>query len=133
MADLSERTLGYGFGLLGGLLIVLGAIVALVVGTMDLLVGRPFGAISQASEAIVLFVVGGLALLFAYLGRRVWKERALTAGILLIVTAAIGWAVLGFGANLLALLGGIFVFLGGVLYLVEPTKHVVTQITTPAA
>ncbi len=132
MADLTERTLGYGFGLLGGLLIVVGAIVALVVGAVDLAVGRTFGSIGAWSESIVLFVVGGLALFFAYLGQHSWRDHSLTTGILLVVIALLGWAVLGLGANLVALLGAIFVFLSGVLYLIEPTRRVVHNVATSA-
>jgi hypothetical protein len=122
MANLTERTLGFGFGLLGGGLIVLAAIVSLVVGAVDLVTGRTFGALSAGTEAVVLFVVGALALLFAYLAHRSWKDRPIVSGVLLVVIAAVGWGVLGFGGSVIALIGAIFVFLAGVLYLLVPVK-----------
>ncbi|HYK93031.1 MAG TPA: hypothetical protein VEY07_03190 [Thermoplasmata archaeon] len=128
MADLTERTLGYGFGLLGGLLLLIGGILAMVMGAVDLAVSRPIGTIDAWSEAVILFVVGGLALFFSYLGAHAWKERALASGILLLLVALIGWAVLGIGSNLVALVGAIFVFLSGVLYLLEPAKRVVHEV-----
>lgn len=123
MTALSERRLGHSFGLLGGLLIGLGGLVSFFVGALDLAIGRPFGAFGYGAEGIVLLVVGGLALVFAHLGYRDWSGRPLTCGVLLLVTAALGWAVLGIGPNLLALLGAIFVFLAGLLYLLDPLQR----------
>ncbi|MCI4348596.1 MAG: hypothetical protein L3J93_00020 [Thermoplasmata archaeon] len=124
MTNLTEKNLGYGFGLLGGLLIALGALTALVLGAADLVVGRWFGAASFASEAVVLFVVGALAAFFAYLGNHGWKDRPSTSGVILVVVGLLGWGLLGIGTNLLAIVGGIFVFLAGILYLVEPMRKV---------
>jgi hypothetical protein len=130
MTDLTERRLGFGFGLLGGALIALGGLVSLVAGAADMIVGHTFAAASAGSLAIVLFVVGGLALLFSWLGHRNWKDRPLVSGVMLVVIAAIGWGVLGFGANLIALIGAIFVFLSGMLYLVEPVRREVHAVAT---
>ena len=123
MTDLTERRLGFMFGLLGGALIALGGLVSLVASAADMFVGRMFAAANAGSLGLVLFVVGGLALLFSWLGRRNWKDRPLVSGVMLVVIAAIGWGVLGFGANLIALIGAIFVFLAGILYLVEPVRR----------
>ena len=90
MTNLTERNIGYGFGLLGALLIGLGAIVALAVGTADLVVGHSFGAISMVSEAVVLFVVACIAGFFAYLGNRGWSDRPFVSGVILVVVAL--WA-----------------------------------------
>jgi hypothetical protein len=125
MVELTERKLGYGFGLLGGALFLLGALVSIAVGTLDLVIRHPFGALGAMSEAVVLLVVGGLALLFAYLGHRAWSDRPLVSGVLLVLLAGIGWAALGFGDNVIALVGALFVFLAGVLFLIEPTRHAV--------
>ena len=130
MTNLTERNVGYGFGLLGGLLIALGAVVALIVGVADLFVGRAPGVFPMVSQAVILFVVAGLAGFFAYLGSHAWKDRPLTSGLVLAVLALVGWGILGFGANLLALVGGIFVFLAGVLYLVEPARRAVVSVAT---
>ncbi|MCI4334983.1 MAG: hypothetical protein L3K04_05090 [Thermoplasmata archaeon] len=130
MVHLSETRLGYGFGLLGGSLLLLGGLVSLVVGFVDLVVGHPFGAISSAGLAVVLFVVGALAIFFAWLAHHDWSDRPTAGGVLLVVLAVIGWAFLGLGANVVALIGALFVFLGGVLFLVEPAKRVALAAAT---
>ena len=130
MTDLTEQRIGYGFGLLGAALIALGGLVSLVIGAVDLAAGRPVGALGAASAAVVLLVVGGLAAFFAWLGRHDWSARPLVSGILLVVLAAIGWASVGLGANLLGLLGSLFVFLAGVLYLVQPAQKAVASLAT---
>lgn len=132
MADLTERTLGYGFGLLGGLLIVIGALMALMVGVADLVVSHPIGTINAWSESVVLFVVGGLALFFAYLGAHSWRDRGLVSGTMMVIIAVLGWAVLGLGSDIVALVGAIFVLLSGVLFLLEPAKRVVHDIAAAA-
>jgi hypothetical protein len=131
MTELTEQRVGYGFGLLGGVLIAIGGLVSLALGTADLLLGRPYGALSAASEAVVLFVLGGLAIFFAWLGRHDWSSRPLASGILLVVLAVLGWVV-GVGANLLALVGSLFVVLAGVLYLLEPAKKAASAVVTSA-
>lgn len=130
MSQITERSLGYGFGLLGGVLIGIAAILSLVVGAVDLVAGRGFGAINAGAEAIVLFVVAGLAVFFAYLAHTAWSNRPLASGVMLVVIAAIGWAVLGLGTNVIAVIGAIFVFLAGILFLVEPTRSAVASVTT---
>jgi hypothetical protein len=126
MVELTERRLGFGFGLLGGVMILLGALVSVVVGTVDLVARHPYGALGAVSAALILAVVGGLALFFAYLGHREWSGRPLATGILLVVVAVIGWAVLGLAGNVITLIGVIFVLLAGVLFLIEPTRNAVS-------
>jgi CHASE2 domain-containing sensor protein len=82
------------------------------------------------SAAVILFVVGGLALFFAYLGHKAWSDRPLASGILLVLLAGIGWLVLGLGGNVIALIGALFVFLAGVLMLIEPARHAVSAAVT---
>jgi fermentation-respiration switch protein FrsA (DUF1100 family) len=130
MDNTSERGLGHLFGLVAGLLILLGGLVAVAFGFVDLALGRAVGAIGTLGGAVVLFVVGGLVLLFAHLGEHGWKDRPVATGVLLVVLAAVGWAALGLGTNLLALVGGIFALLAGVLYLIEPAHHAVTRIAS---
>lgn len=132
MADLTERTVGYGFGLLGGVLVAVGGLVALALGTADLVVGRMQGTINAWSEAVLLLVIGALALFFAYLGAHGWRERGLVSGTLLVVVSFIGWLILGLGSNLVALVGAIFVFLAGLLYLIEPARQVVHTVASAA-
>jgi hypothetical protein len=130
MSDLTEQKLGWGFGLLGGVLIVLGAIVSALVGTFDLAMGRFAGALGAGSVAILLLVVGALALFFSYLAHRPWSDKPIIAGVLLVVIAAIGWGVTGFGGNVFALLGALFVFLAGLLFLLQPALSSVKTLAT---
>jgi hypothetical protein len=130
MSDLTERKLGWGFGLLGGVLIMAGAVVSAGVGTFDLATGRFAGALIAGSAAILLFAVGALALFFSYLAHRSWNDKPLIAGILLVVIAAIGWGVTGFGGSVIALLGALFVFLAGLLFLLEPALSGVKTLAT---
>jgi len=132
MENLTERSLGYLLGLLGGALMLLGALIALALGAADLALGHTGGMLGAWSEAVVLSVVGGLALFFAYLGYHGWKDRGLVTGIMLLVIAFLGWGVLGLGSNIAALVGGIFVLLSGILYLVEPAKRVVHEVAASA-
>ncbi len=122
MSNITEKKLGYGLGLLGGLLIGLAGLFSLLLGALDLALGRPFTAAGYGTEGLVLLVVGGLSAVFAHLGYRQWSARPLSSGVVLVVLAVLGWAVLGLGANFVALIGGLFVFLGGVLYLLEPVQ-----------
>ena len=121
MTDLTEQRLGWLFGVAGAALFAIAGLIALVVGAADLVVGRMMTALSVDTEAILLFVVAGLAFLFAYLGRHSWSNRPLTVGVTLVVVAAIGWVVLGLGDNVVALVGAILVFLAGVLQMITPT------------
>jgi hypothetical protein len=130
MAELTEQRLGYGFGLLGGALIALGGLASLIVGTADLLLGRPYGAIGAASNAVVLFVVGGLAIFFAWLTHHDWSSRPFAGGVLLVVLAVVGWAIVGIDSSLLALIGSLFAFLAGVLFLIEPTKKAAAAVVS---
>ncbi|MCI4357520.1 MAG: hypothetical protein L3J95_04020 [Thermoplasmata archaeon] len=130
MTGLSERNIAYGFGLLGGLLIALGALAAFAIGAVDLVFGHPFGALSLASEAVVLFVVGVLAGFFSYLGKHGWKDRPFACGVMLVVLSLLGWGFLGFGTNLFSVVGGIFVFLAGVLFLLAPARRAAAAVAT---
>jgi hypothetical protein len=108
-------------------LILLGSLLSLLVGVVDLAIGRPLGAVNSASLALILLVVGGLALFFAWLARHDWSDRPMASGVLLVVIATVGWAFLGLGENVISLVGALFVLLGGVLYLVEPAKRIVAS------
>lgn len=130
METTTERTIGHLFGLAGGLLIVVGGLVAGIFGIANLALGHVFGAAGAFAEAVVLFVVGALVLLFAHLGEHAWKDRPLATGVMLVLLAVIGWAVLGMGANLLAIVGGILALLAGVLYLIEPAAHAASRIAS---
>jgi hypothetical protein len=130
METTTERAMGHLFGLAGGLLILVGGVVAVSFGVVDLALGHMIASAGALSEAVILFVVGALVLLFAHLGEHGWKDRPVAPGVLLVILAVIGWAVLGLGTNLLALVGGIFALVAGVLYLIEPAQHAVTKIAS---
>jgi hypothetical protein len=132
MAEVTEQRLGFGLGLLGGVLIGLGGIVSLLLGTADLILGHPIGALNAASEGVLLLVIGGLALLFSWLGHRSWSGHPITSGVMLILVAVIGWIVVGIGSSLLGLVGSLFVFLAGVLYLLDPAQRAIrVAVSTP--
>jgi hypothetical protein len=128
----TERTMGHLFGLIGGLLIVVGGLVAAAFGIADLIVGHTLAGAGAVAEAIVLFVVGALVLLFAHMGEHAWRDRAFASGVMLVILAIVGWAVLGLGSNVVALIGGIFALLAGVLYLIEPTRRAVSALASSA-
>ena len=120
MVEVSEERLGLVFGLTGGLLLIVGAFLALAGGIVDVVAGHLPGAVTAWSETALLLLVGGLALFFSYLGRHAWHSRPVSTGILLVVTAVLGWATLSLGANLAALIGAVLLFLAGVLVLIPP-------------
>jgi hypothetical protein len=120
MENISERGLGNLFGLIGGALIIVGAVVAAAFGAADMLLGHTMAAMNVMGEAVALGVVGALVLLFTYLGEHEWSAKPVVSGVLLVLLAVISWAVLGLGVNVLSIVGGIFVLLAGALYLIEP-------------
>jgi len=130
MENTTERSLGHLFGLLGGVLILVGGVVAGAFGIADLVLSRMVGAAGALSATVVLFVLGALVALFAHLGEHGWKDRPLSTGVLLVVLAVVSWAALGLGANLVAMIGGIFALLAGILYLIEPVHRAATTLVT---
>ncbi len=131
METFTERTLGHLFGLIGGALIMVGGAVAAAFGVADAILGHLFGAMNALGESTVLLVVGGLVLLFAYLGEHEWSARPVVSGVLLVILAVVSWGVLSLGMNVPALLGGIFALLAGALYLIEPTARAARMFATP--
>jgi hypothetical protein len=132
MENITERGLGNLFGLIGGALIIVGAVVAAAFGAADTLLGHVLAAMNAMSEAVVLGVVGALVLLFTYLGEREWSAKPVVSGVLLVLLAVISWGVLGLGENVLAIVGGIFVLLAGALYLIEPSQKALGAVATTA-
>jgi hypothetical protein len=132
MENITERTLGHLFGLIGGALIIVGGVISAAFGRADLFLGHAFGAMGALGEAVVLAVVGALVLLFAYLGEHEWRDKPVVSGVLLVLLALIGWAVLGLGVNALALIGGIFALLAGALYLIEPSQKAFRAVASAA-
>jgi len=123
MVELTEERVAFGLGALGGALLLLGALVAVVVGTVDSLQGRWDGAVAQGASALLLALLGALALLFAYLGLREWRSRPTTVGLVLLVVALLAAITAGTGPLALALAGVVCVALAAVLDLVEPMRR----------
>ena len=132
MEDTSERAIAHLLGVVGGLLIVVGGVVALAFGFADLVLGRTFAGAGALGEAIVLFVVGALVVLFSHLGGHGWRDRPFASGVMLVVLAIVGWVALGLGSNLLALVGGLLALVAGVLYLIEPTHRAAKALVASA-
>jgi hypothetical protein len=130
MENTTEREMGHLFGLVGGLLMLGGGLFAGAFGITDLVLGRLSDAAGALGAAVVLFVVGALVVLFAHFAEHGWKDRPFASGVMLVVLAVIGWATLGLGVNVLALVGGIFVLLAGVLYLIEPTQRAASALAS---
>jgi len=129
MSNLTERNLGWAFGLLGGLLVVVAAVVRAFVGTFDLVTGRFALALGAGGAAVLLFAIGALALFFSYLAHRTWSDRPIIAGTLLVVIAVIAGLV-GLSGSVIALLGALFVFLAGLLFLLTPALSSVKTLAT---
>lgn len=130
MTDLSEQRVASLLGYVGAALFVLGAVVAIVTGTVALAGGRLIGALSLWSQSVLLLVLGGLAGFFAWLARHDWQGRPAAAGTMLVLVSLVSAVVLGFGANLLGLIGAVLVFLGGALCLIPPVQKALTAIPT---
>ncbi|MCI4366546.1 MAG: hypothetical protein L3K08_02210, partial [Thermoplasmata archaeon] len=100
-----------------------GALVTVFTGSVDLIVGRVYGALDAWSQAIVLAALGGLAVGFSYLGHTEWRNRPFSAALLLMIVAVLAALTGGPGMGALALIGAMLVGLSGVLYVIEPMKR----------
>jgi hypothetical protein len=118
MTDTSTRRLGFLFGILAAVLLVLAAVFQFVLGVVFLTTGRAVGGLSSLGSAIVLVVVALLIGFFAFLGRSRSADYPLVAGIVLIVIAVVGW-LWGFGGGLFGVLAGLFALIAGILFLVS--------------
>ncbi|MGP8077514.1 MAG: hypothetical protein ACLQD8_01555 [Thermoplasmata archaeon] len=119
MAGRGDRTIGAAFGVLGAVLLVLEGLLDLLRGVYYLALGRGLRAFGPFDQSIVLIVVGAVVAIFAILGGARREERSLVSGAVLVVVALAGWLVLGFGSGVLSLLGSILVLIAGVVFLVS--------------
>jgi hypothetical protein len=112
-----NRGLGFFFGALGVILIALEGLLDLARGFVFAAVARPVLGLGFLTAAVLFIVIAIVLGFFVLLGSRGPRDRTLTAGVILVVLALVGFLVLGFAGGLLALLGGVFVLIGGLLYL----------------
>lgn len=112
-----DHRLGFVFGILGALLLVLAAVVRFLLGVVFLATGHGYLGLGSLTESVLYLVLGLVVGFFAFVGSRRGSDQAMVAGIVLIVLAVLGWLVLGFGGSLLALLGGVFALIAGILFI----------------
>ena len=119
MATTDNRGLAFLFGILGAILLILVGVVDFVGGFVFLALGNGAHALGSWDRSAIYVVVGIVAALFAGVGHSGSHDRALGAGVILVVLAVVGWLGLGFGGDLLALLAALFFLISGILYLVS--------------
>jgi hypothetical protein len=117
MTGSDDRRIAFILGVLGAVLLLLAAVLHFAVGVGLLITGATRSATGSLGSSVVEVVVALLIGFFAFLGRARGSDRNIAAGIVLVVLAVVGWAALGFGADLLALLASILTLLSGVLFL----------------
>jgi hypothetical protein len=118
MSVQADRRLGFVFGVLGAVLLILDALLRFARGVVFLATGFTYAALGSIGSSILFVVVGLLIGFFAFVGRHPGSDRSLAAGVILIVLALLGWLVLGFGGSLLAILAGVLTIIAGILFLV---------------
>lgn len=116
--DGSDRGIGAALGLIGAILLFLEGFLDLIRGVVYLAVGHGMRAFGPFDQALLLLVVGVLVAVFSVLGAVRRQDRSLVAGAVLVVIAIVGWLALGFASGVIALLGTLFVLIGGVVLLV---------------
>ncbi len=114
-----DRRIGLVFGVMGSVLIVLAGILRIILGAVSLVLGHGRYALGSWDQAFILIAVGLITGFFSIYGRSGSRDQGLAAGVILIVLAFVGWFALGFGHEILALLGAILILIGGILFLVS--------------
>lgn len=117
-----DRRLGLVFGLLGSLLILLDGALRAIGGAILVALGHGHGVLGTWDHAFLLMAIGLITGFLSVYGRSGVRDRGLAAGAALIVLAVLGWFALGFGNEILALLGTILVLIGGILYVVVSAR-----------
>ncbi len=130
MSEMDEQRVAGILGYLAGALFLLGGLLAVLSGTVALVGGRVGGALDLWAESVLLLALGGITGFFTWLGRHDWSARPGTTGIMLTLVAVVGVVTLGFGANVLAVVATVLVFLTGALLLIRPAGRV---LALPAA
>ncbi len=118
MSAQGDRRIASIFGFLGAAFLGVEGLVSLLLGVVYLTVGRGGRAFGAFDEALLLLAVALVVGFFAALGNSRGSERSLGVGVVLVVLAVVGWAVLGFGSGVLALLGTVMVLVSGIVFMV---------------
>lgn len=106
-------------GALAAILLVLAGVVDLIGGFVFLAFGLGGHALAVWNRSVIDVVVGIVVGVFAAVGRMGGSDRTLTAGVVLVVLAVVGWFGLGFAGSILELLAALFALLAGILYLLS--------------
>lgn len=118
MASTSDTRLAVVFGLLGGVLWIVEGVLDLGRSVFSAVIGHGDAALGPFGEAVLLIVLGLVVGLFSAIGRPRSSGRPFVVGAVLLVLAVVGWFGLGFGGSIIALLGTVFVLIGGIVFLV---------------
>jgi hypothetical protein len=118
MTDPGDRRIAFIFGILGAALLGVEALVALIEGVVYFAIRHVPHGFGSLEQAVLLLVMALLVGFFASVGSLRGGDRTLAAGVVLIVLAVVGWAVLGFGGAVLSLVGSILVLISGIVFLV---------------
>jgi hypothetical protein len=113
-----DQLLGFIFGLVGAVLLVLAAVIRFFLGVVFLATGHGYAAVGSWGESVIFLVVGLMVGFFTLLGRHRGNDRSLAVGVILIVVAIVGWLALGLGTSLFALIGALFALIAGILFAV---------------
>jgi hypothetical protein len=114
-----DRNLGFLFGALGAIILIVVGVVDFFGGFVFLALGFGSTALATWARSVILVIVGIIMGLFAGIGRSGGNDRALSAGVILVVLAVVGWFGLGFAGGVLELLAALFALIAGVLYLLS--------------
>jgi len=114
---MENRRLGFLFGLLGAILLLLAALIALVGGLAEAVVGHDVfrGATAAIGGFVVDLVLALLLGFFALIGSRRSGDMRSASGVILILLALVIWLLIGGGV--LLLLAGLMALIAGVLLL----------------
>jgi len=119
MSRLGDRNLGFLFGALGAVILIVAGVIDFFGGFVFLALGLGGHAIGAWDRSLLNVVLGVVIGLFAFVGRSSGNDRTVTAGVLLVVVAIVGWLGLGLAGGILELLGALFARLAGILYLLS--------------
>jgi hypothetical protein len=117
MTGQDDRRIAFVLGAIAAILLLLDALLHFVAGIALLITGAGHVGVGSIGTSVVEIVVALLIGFFAYLGRSRGNDRSITAGVVLVVLAIVGWLALGFGGSLLAILASVLALISGVLFL----------------